>query len=178
MCFLLILAKELPYLIHLSLLSHASQQYGNVPFPVESLSWVLVATAPAMSDAHIDAGKFCTFIQPISGSKLWLLLDPSPSPDQSKTTVGNQKIKRKLLREAGRATTHLGISQLSNHTPQALLKLQKHMSRLARCVFLRTKATTTKVWSGELGKNQQDFIADSGSDIALISQGALNQMEN
>ena len=36
----------------------------------------------------------------------------------------------------------------------------------------------TKVWLGELGNNQQDLIADSGSDITLISQGALNQMEN
>ena len=52
------------------------------------------------------------------------------------------------------------------------------MSQPAGCAFLRTKATTTKVWLGEHRKNQQDLIADSGSDITLISQGALNQMEN
>ena len=63
---------------------------------------------------------------------------PSPSPKTSRTTVGNQKIKIKLLHEAGKATTHLGISQLSNITPQALMKLQKHMSWPAGSTFLRT----------------------------------------
>ena len=103
---------------------------------------------------------------------------PLPSPETPKITSGSQKNKRKLLREAGKTIIHLGNSQLSNLTPQALLKLWKHMSWTARCAFLGTKATTTKVWLGEPGKNQQSLIADSGSDITLISQAALNQMEN
>ena len=31
---------------------------------------------------------------------------------------------------------------------------------------------------GEYGRNQQALVADSGSDITLISQNALNSMEN
>src|SRR3979490_325976 len=52
------------------------------------------------------------------------------------------------------------------------------MSRPAGCAFLGTNATTTKVWLGEYGKNQRNLVADSGSDITLISQGALSQMDN
>jgi len=70
---------------------------------------------------------------------------PSPSPETPKVVSGSRKIKRKLLCEAGKTITHLGNSQLSKLTPQALLKLRKHMSRPAGCAFLGTKATTTKV---------------------------------
>ena len=89
----------------------------------------------------------------LGGSELpQKLATPFLNSEQSKTTTGNWKIKRKLLHETGRATTHLGISQLSNLAPHALLKLWKHMSWPAGCAFLRTKATTTKVWLGEHGR--------------------------
>ncbi|KAF8577377.1 hypothetical protein K439DRAFT_1622133 [Ramaria rubella] len=63
------------YLQQLSLLGIASQESTQSPFPVESLSWGLVATVPAHSHTHRDAGKFSTFIQVISRTKFWFVQD-------------------------------------------------------------------------------------------------------
>ncbi|KAF8575385.1 hypothetical protein K439DRAFT_1623621 [Ramaria rubella] len=67
------------YVRRISLIECALQHYGATPFPSESLSWGLVATVPAMSPTHRDAGKFATYIKVISGTKLWSLLDDGPS---------------------------------------------------------------------------------------------------
>ncbi|KAF8574297.1 hypothetical protein K439DRAFT_1236032, partial [Ramaria rubella] len=48
-------------------------------FPADSLSWGLVATIPAMSPVHRDVGKFATWIQVVSGTKLWSLLEDGAS---------------------------------------------------------------------------------------------------
>ncbi|KAF8573448.1 hypothetical protein K439DRAFT_1625074 [Ramaria rubella] len=63
------------YLRQLSLLGIASQESTQSPFPVESLSWGLVATVPAHSHTHRDAGKFSTFIQVVSRTKFWFVQD-------------------------------------------------------------------------------------------------------
>ncbi|KAF8576988.1 hypothetical protein K439DRAFT_1622439 [Ramaria rubella] len=63
----------------ISLIAPAFQQYCATPFPADSLSWGLVATVPAMSPVHRDAGKFATWIQVVSGTKLWSLLEDGAS---------------------------------------------------------------------------------------------------
>lgn len=45
------------------------------PFPADCLQWALVATPPAMSPIHYDAGKFCTVVEVVAGHKLWLVRD-------------------------------------------------------------------------------------------------------
>jgi hypothetical protein len=64
----------------LSVIEDTSQYSGHMPFPVDSLNWALVATVPAMSTIHRDAGKFATYVQVQSGTKLWLVRDPEESP--------------------------------------------------------------------------------------------------
>jgi transposase InsO family protein len=76
-----------------------------------------------------------------------------------------KKYKRYLKRIYEAATEPLGI-----------LHLKKSMARPSGCAFLGATATTTKVWLGEYGKNCQSLIADSGSDITLISQDTLKEM--
>ncbi|KAF8572776.1 hypothetical protein K439DRAFT_1625541 [Ramaria rubella] len=71
----------------ISLIARASQQYCATPFPADSLSWGLVATVPAMSPVHRDAGKFAMWIQVVSGTKLWSLLDGASSPRPSDALV-------------------------------------------------------------------------------------------
>ena len=59
-----------------------------------------------------------------------------------------------------------------------LLTLKSWLSRPPGTSFLGSHATRVKGWLGEYGKNPARIIADSGSDITLISQQALKQMEN
>jgi hypothetical protein len=63
----------------LSLLSEAAQVYTATPFPINSLNWALIATVPAMSPVHFDAGKFCTQVKVLAGHKLWLVRDMTGS---------------------------------------------------------------------------------------------------
>ena len=72
----------------------------------------------------------------------------------------------------------LKSSKLTSRAPNSLIKLKRLMSRPAGCAFLGSSSTPTNVWLGEYGRNQQALVADSGSDITLISQNALNSMEN
>ena len=74
--------------------------------------------------------------------------------------------------------TCLRNSKLTSWAPNSLIKLKRFMSRPAGCAFLGSSATTTNVWLGEYGKNQTSLVADSGSDITLISQKTLCSMEN
>ena len=71
----------------------------------------------------------------------------------------------------------LRSSKLTSWAPNSLIKLRRLMSRPAGCAFLGSSATTTNVWLGDYGKNQSTLVADSGSDITLISQKALSSME-
>jgi hypothetical protein len=64
------------------------------PFPMESLHWALVATVPAMSPIHFDAGKFCTIVEVITGYKLWLVRDttgPTAPEDLSECDIESLK---------------------------------------------------------------------------------------
>ena len=59
----------------LSYLPAAAQIHTTTPIPIDSLNWALVATVPAMSPVHFDAGKFCTMVHVLTGHKLWLVRD-------------------------------------------------------------------------------------------------------
>ncbi|KAH9480970.1 hypothetical protein JR316_0007577 [Psilocybe cubensis] len=48
----------------------------STPVPFGDMSWGLVATEGAFSDIHIDANGFCSFIQPLHGLKLWIIMYP------------------------------------------------------------------------------------------------------
>lgn len=37
------------------------------------LSWALFATEPAKSEPHIDAGGSCTWVEVLTGAKLWFV---------------------------------------------------------------------------------------------------------
>ncbi|KAF8584125.1 hypothetical protein K439DRAFT_1616915 [Ramaria rubella] len=65
------------FLRRLLVLDVASQQYCSTPLPMESLHWALVATMPAMSPIHRDAGKFAMFLRIVAGMKMWLLREPA-----------------------------------------------------------------------------------------------------
>jgi len=56
----------------------ASQLPLESGFPQYSMSWEVLATSPAFSRPHIDAGRFHTWIRMIFGSKLWIVLDEKP----------------------------------------------------------------------------------------------------
>ncbi|KAF8066069.1 hypothetical protein FPV67DRAFT_1359440, partial [Lyophyllum atratum] len=44
--------------------------------PISDIRWGLAATDGAYHDFHADTGGYCTFVQPDSGRKIWLLLSP------------------------------------------------------------------------------------------------------
>uniref|UniRef100_A0A8H7Y3B9 Uncharacterized protein n=1 Tax=Psilocybe cubensis TaxID=181762 RepID=A0A8H7Y3B9_PSICU len=48
----------------------------STPVPFGDMSWGLVATEGAFLDIHIDANGFCSFIQPLHGLKLWIIMYP------------------------------------------------------------------------------------------------------
>jgi hypothetical protein len=85
-----------------------------------------------------------------------------------------KQIKRKERRER-KSYTRRAYEIIKE--PFGVLRLSKSMARPSGCTFLGAKATSTKVWLGEYGTNGQSLIADSGSDITLISQDALREME-
>ena len=82
------------------------------------------------------------------------------------------------MKETKHVMAFLRSSKLTSWAPNSLIKLKRFMSRPAGCAFLGSSATTTNVWLGEYGKNRQALVADSGSDITLISQKTLSTMEN
>ena len=48
-----------------------------------------------MSPLHIDAGKFCTYVRPAAGTKLWLLLDTEgPAPPDHLSVMDPTKYKQ------------------------------------------------------------------------------------
>ena len=60
---------------------------------------------------------------------------------------------------------------------QNLIRLPRIMSRPSGCSFLGAKATSTRAWLGNYGKDSLEIIIDSGADITLISQDALQQLQ-
>ena len=61
-----------------------SCQYGfflfKTPSPLASVKWTLIGHTSAISTPHIDPSGFCTYLQIISGSKLWCLGIPNGRP--------------------------------------------------------------------------------------------------
>ncbi|KAF8574752.1 hypothetical protein K439DRAFT_1624097 [Ramaria rubella] len=94
----------------ISLIARASQQYCATPFPADSLSWGLVATVPAMSPVHRDAGKFAMWIQVVSGTKLWSLLEDgasNPRPSDALVDIGPKDFQwTGLVLRPGHILTH------------------------------------------------------------------------
>ena len=41
--------------------------------PVNVQSWALAATSAAISDVHVDAAGFATWVRPILGKKVWFI---------------------------------------------------------------------------------------------------------
>ncbi|KAF8514467.1 hypothetical protein JB92DRAFT_129579 [Gautieria morchelliformis] len=68
----------------LSLNRVAAQMPVGVENPQYSTKWQLLATAPALSHPHIDAGKFATWVQVRRGAKIWAVLD-GPMPGKPLT---------------------------------------------------------------------------------------------
>ena len=102
----------------------------------------------------------------------------SSSPGWSgRFTPKNCKERTKLMMDSKINGSLLRSSRLTSWAPNSLIKLRRLMSRPAGCAFLGSSATTTNVWLGDYGKNQSTLVADSGSDITLISQKALSSME-
>ena len=93
-------------------------------------------------------------------------------------TPRNRKERRKLMKDSKLNGSLLRSSKLTSWAPNSLIKLRRLMSRPAGCAFLGSSATTSNVWLGDYGKNPTTLVADSGSDITLISQKALSSMED
>ena len=93
-------------------------------------------------------------------------------------TPKNHRERRKSMKDSKRNGSFLRNSRLTSWAPKSLIKLKKLMSSPAGCAFLGSSATTTNVWLGEYGKNRATLVADSGSDITLISHKTLSSMGN
>ncbi len=59
-----------------------------------------------------------------------------------------------------------------------ILELRKHMQRPPGCTFLGSKATATTAGINGLKQDEMKVIVDSGSDITLISQTALQSLSS
>lgn len=57
----------------ISVLPKASQHYGVLGMPSDSLTWATVATPPSYSPLHRDAGKFATYVRIRTGYKIWFI---------------------------------------------------------------------------------------------------------
>jgi len=66
---------------------------------------------------------------------------------------------------------------VGGNTDGELIELRQHMSRLPGCAFLGSKVTQTTASVGGIKEELVKVIIDSGSDITLISQTALNNLK-
>ena len=94
------------------------------------------------------------------------------------TSEVNRRTRRMMGKHSKSVASYIKNSKLSNWAPNSLLKLKRFMSRPAGCAFLGSSASTTKVWLGQYGENPSELIADSGSDITLISMNTLTSMKD
>ena len=51
----------------------------NTPYPTGHVRWGLAGTAHAVTTLHMDSDGFATFVQVVSGTKLWSLYHPDPT---------------------------------------------------------------------------------------------------
>ncbi|KAF8500019.1 hypothetical protein BU17DRAFT_102625 [Hysterangium stoloniferum] len=64
---------------------------GAMGFPQYAIRWRLCATEGAFSRAHIDAGKFATWIRIVHGTKLWVVM----SGDIAETSLRNLNYRKR-----------------------------------------------------------------------------------
>jgi len=107
----------------------------------------------------------CQF-EPLEGNTHHTLSSPSKPPL-------NRRTRRRLAKEVlyTTLTTEGGIKK--DHDKGAMIELKRHMSRLPGCSFLGSKVTQAMVSIGGLDEELIRVIVDSGLDITLISEKAL-----
>jgi hypothetical protein len=86
----------------------------------------------------------------------------------------NRRTRRRLAREINSVNYHVRHSSVS----KPIVELRKYMARPPGCSFLGAKATETTATIGGLDTDPISVIVDSGSDITLISQKALENLSN
>jgi hypothetical protein len=86
----------------------------------------------------------------------------------------NRRTRRRLAREINSVNYHVRHSSAS----KPIVELRKYMARPPGCSFLGAKATETTATIGGLDADPISVIVDSGSDITLISQKALENLSN
>ena len=112
-----------------------------------------------------------------SSFRVDLALEPSFSSRDLSTTPKiplNRNTRRCLAQEI--AKVHHSIS---NNLPgsKPLVELRKHQARPPGCSFLGSQAAQVPATINFLDKNLTKVIIDSGSDITLISQKSLSEMQ-
>lgn len=86
----------------------------------------------------------------------------------------NRRTRRRLAREVLLFTTKGATER--DHEKGEIIDLKRHMSRPPGCSFLGSKATQAMVSIGGLEKELVKVIVDSGSDITLILERALENL--
>ena len=110
------------------------------------------------------------------------LLNPyssAPSPNHSFVRHSsipsiNRKTRRKLSKEIN-STSFLAQSE-GNNANRTVIELKRHSARSAGCSFLGARATETLASLDDPEGDLIPIIVDSGSDITLISEKALERM--
>ena len=92
----------------------------------------------------------------------------------SKPPPINRQTRRKLSKEISSISFHTQVQE--NITEGPVIELKKHQARPPGCSFLGACATETLASLDDPRAQPIQVIIDSGSDITLISQQALDQM--
>ena len=92
----------------------------------------------------------------------------------SKPPPINRQTRRKLSKEISSISFHTQVQE--NITEGPVIELKKHQARPPGCSFLGARATETLANLDDPRAQPIQVIVDSGSDITLISQQALDQM--
>ena len=106
--------------------------------------------------------------------------DPSESktypciPDLTSKTPLNRRTRRRLAKEISDLTQ---TGKAEEEKKGELIELKQHMSRPSGCAFLGSRATQTTASIGGMNEDLVKVIINSGSDITLISQTALDNLK-
>ena len=92
----------------------------------------------------------------------------------SPTPLINRKMRQKLSKEINSASFLTLVK--GNDTNKAVIELKRHSARPAGCSFLGARATETLASLDDPEGELILIIVDSGSDITLISEKALERM--
>ncbi|KAF7357249.1 TY3B-TY3B protein [Mycena sanguinolenta] len=97
-----------------------------------------------------------------------------PSPAPAPKFALNRRSRRRLAREIQASSYRVVASEAPADKP--LIELRKYMARPPGSSFLGAKAVETVATVGSLTADLIRLIADTGSDITLISRKALNSL--